>query len=135
LEPYKILDHEADIGFQAFGHTEEELFQNAACALFSLITDLRAIHPATERRIEVPDNNESLIVFLNELLYLWDVEGFIPKAITIERDSANIKAILRGEIFDERRHAVVGAVKAVTYHKFSVRKEQEMLTATFIVDI
>ena len=24
-------------------------------------------------------NGESLIVFLNELLYLWDVEKFIPK--------------------------------------------------------
>jgi SHS2 domain-containing protein len=135
LEPYKVLDHEADAGFEVYGHTEEELFQNATCALFSLITDLGAIRPETERRFEVTDNGESLIVFLNEILYLWDVERFIPKAITIVSDSANIKAILRGEIFDEDRHTMTGAVKAVTYHKFSVWKEQEMLKATFIVDV
>jgi SHS2 domain-containing protein len=135
LEPYKVLDHEADVGFEVYGYTEEELFQNATCALFSLIMDLGAIRPETERRFEVTGNGESLIVFLNEILYLWDVERFIPKAITIVRDSANIKAILRGEIFDEGRHAMAGAVKAVTYHKFSVRKEQEMLKATFIVDV
>lgn len=135
MEPYKILDHEADVGFEVYGYTEEELFQNATCALFSLITDLGAIRPETERHVEIPASDESLIVFLNELLYLWDVKRFIPKLIAIVRDSANIKAILRGEILDEHQHTVIGAVKAVTYHKFSVRKEEELLTATFIVDI
>jgi SHS2 domain-containing protein len=135
LEPYKILDHEADVGFEVYGHTEEELFQNATYALFSLITDLGAIRPETERHVEITGNGESLIVFLNELLYLWDVERFSPKVIGIIREGVNIKAILRGEILDEHRHTVIGAVKAVTYHKFSVRKEQEILKATFIVDV
>ena len=74
-------------------------------------------------------------MFLNELLYLWDVERFIPKTIAIIRDGVNIKAILRGEILDEHRHTIMGAVKAVTYHQFSIRKEEEMLKATFIVDM
>ena len=135
MEPYKVLDHEADIGFEVYGHTEEELFQNATCALFSLITDLGAILPETERHIEIHGNGESLIVFLNDLLYLWDVEKFIPKLIAIVRDGGNIKAILRGEILDEERHTITGAVKAVTYHQFSIRKDEEMLKATFIVDM
>jgi SHS2 domain-containing protein len=135
LEPYKVLDHEADVGFEVYGHTEEELFQNATCALFSLITDLGAIHPETERHVEIMSNDESLIVFLNELLYLWDVEKFIPKLIAIARDGLNIKAMLRGEILDERRHTITGAVKAVTYHQFSIRKDEEILKATFIVDM
>ena len=135
LEPYKVLDHEADAGFEVYGHTEEEIFQNATCALFSLITDLRRIRPEIERHVEITGNEESLIVFLNELLYLWDVERFIPKAITIVRGSTNIKVLLKGEMFNEHRHAMVGAVKAVTYHKFSIRKERELLKATFFVDM
>jgi SHS2 domain-containing protein len=135
LEPYKVLDHEADAGFEVYGHTEEELFQNATCALFSLIADLGVILPETERLVEIPGNSESLIVFLNELLYLWDVERFIPKTLTIVRADITMKAILRGEIFDKDQHTLIGAVKAVTYHKFSVRKEQEILKATFIVDV
>lgn len=135
MEPYNFLDHEADAGFEVYGQTEEELYQNATYALFSLITNLRGIHPETERRVEVPDNNESLIIFLNDLLYLWDVEKFIPKSIAIARDNINIVATVRGETFDEHRHPVIGAVKAVTYHKFSILKEKEMLKATFIVDM
>lgn len=135
MEPYKILDHEADACFEVYGHTEEELFQNAGGALFSLITDLATVCAETERQIEIAANGESLVVFLNELLYLWDVEKFIPKSIAIVRTDANIKAILRGEMFDEHRHTLIGAVKAVTYHKFSILKEKEILKATFIVDI
>jgi SHS2 domain-containing protein len=135
LEPYKALDHEADAGFEAYGHTEEELFQNSMYALFSLITVLGAIHPKTEKRFVVPDNNESLIVFLNELLYLWDVERFFPKTVEIDRTGVDIKVILKGEIYNEHRHAVLGAVKAVTYHKFLIRKEQKILKATFFVDM
>ena len=135
MEPYKVLDHEADAGFEVYGHTEEELFQNATRALFSLIADLEAVHPKTERYIQAPDNNESLIVFLNELLYLWDIERFIPKVIKTVRNGANIKAILSGEILDEERQAITGAVKAVTYHQFSILKEAEMQRATFIVDV
>jgi SHS2 domain-containing protein len=135
LEPYIIFDHEADAGFEVYGHTKKELFQNAADALFSLIMNLRTISPETERHIEIPENDESLIIFLNELLYLWDTEKFIPKAITIVSEGANMKALLKGEIFDEHRHAVTGAVKAVTYHKFSIQQGQGLLKATFIVDI
>jgi SHS2 domain-containing protein len=135
VEPYKVLDHEADIGFEAYGYTEEELFQNSTCALFSLIIDLRRIRPEIERRVELPDNNESLIVFLNDLLYLWDVERFIPKTITIIKSSANSKVLLSGELFNEHRHALVGEVKAVTYHQFSIVKERGILKATFFVDM
>ena len=135
MEPYKVLDHEADIGFEVYGHTEEELFQNATWALVSLITDLGTIHPETERQIEFPGSGEPLIVFLNELLYLWDVERFIPKLIAIARDGVSIKVTLRGEIIDEERHTISGAVKAVTYHQFFIGKDEETLKARFIVDM
>jgi SHS2 domain-containing protein len=135
LKPYTIIDHEADAGFEAYGHTTGELFQNAAHALFSLITDLAFIGPEIERHIEIPENGESLIVFLNELLYLWDTEKFIPKVIMIVSKEAKMRVLLKGQIFDEHKHTVTGAVKAVTYHKFAIQNEQGLMKATFIVDI
>ena len=135
LKSYSIIDHEADVGFEVYGNTEEELFRNGAVALFSLITDLESVRPITEKHFEVSGNGELLIVFLNELLYLWDVEKFIPKEIMITREHENLKAILKGEYFDEGRHTVSGAVKAVTYHMFSLQEEQGRFKATFIVDI
>ncbi len=135
MEPYKIIDHEADAGFEVYGRTDEELFRNASHALFSLITDLRTVDTRVEKQIAIPDSDEALVVFLNELLYVWDVEKFIPKSITISRDKGGIKAILKGEALDELRHTLIGTVKSVTYHKFCILKEKGMLKATFIVDI
>jgi len=135
VEPYKILDHEADAGFEVYGRDEEELFQNSVYALFSLITDLKTVNPVVEKHVETPDGTESLVMFLNELLFLWDVEKFIPKTIAMVKENKKVRGTLKGEIFDENRHPLLGMVKAVTYHQFSVRKDQEILKATFIVDI
>ncbi len=135
VEPYKILDHEADAGFEVYGRDEGELFQNSVHALFSLITDLELVYPAIEKHVEVPVGTESLIVFLNELLYLWDVENFIPKVVTIARGDKNITGTLKGETLDESRHTLLGTVKAVTYHQFSIQKDRGILKATFIVDM
>ena len=34
------MDHTADVGIRAYGASLEELFENAAAGMFSLITDL-----------------------------------------------------------------------------------------------
>ena len=135
VEGYRILDHEADIGFEVYGEGEEELFQNAALALFSQITDLETVRPVTERHITITGNGEALILFLNELLYVWDVDKFLPRVITIKREQGVINATLRGEIFDATRHSVFTQVKAVTYHQFSITEDQGRLKAIFIVDM
>ncbi|MBA4391024.1 MAG: hypothetical protein C0399_08805, partial [Syntrophus sp. (in: bacteria)] len=67
--------------------------------------------------------------------YLWDVDKFIPRAITIKREYETITVALRGEIFDEQRHIVLTQVKAVTYHKFSITEDQGQMKAVFIVDM
>ncbi len=135
LEGYKILDHEADIGFEVYGQGEEELFQNATLALFSQIMDLETVRTVTERQITITGNGETLILFLNELLYLWDIDKFIPRVITIKKEHDTIIATLKGEILDEQRHIVFTQVKAVTYHKFSITENQGKLKAIFIVDM
>jgi SHS2 domain-containing protein len=135
LEGYRILDHEADIGFEVYGQGEEELFQNATLALFSQIMDLETVRTVTERQITITGNGETLILFLNELLYLWDVDKFIPRVITIKKEHGTLMATIRGEILDEQRHIVLTQVKAVTYHKFSITENQGKLKAIFIVDM
>jgi len=136
LEQYTILDHEADVGFEVYGSTEEGLFQSAVCALFSLITDLDLVHPALVRRVEIDDDSsKSLIIFLNDLIYLWEVERFIPKTITLDGTGGKMAAIIMGEFLDESRHPLINDVKAVTYHQFSREEEPGRLKATFIVDL
>ena len=46
MQAFRILEHTADVGFEAFGSTPAEVFANAARALMNLIVDLDTIHPS-----------------------------------------------------------------------------------------
>ena len=135
MKRYRILDHEADTGFEVYGETMEELFQNGVYALFSLITDIEAVQPLVEKRITVNGNGELFINFLNDSLYMWDTEGFIPKTLSIHVGQEHAEGVARGEIFDPAKHVIKQEVKAVTYHKFRIVEEKGMFKATVIVDV
>jgi SHS2 domain-containing protein len=135
MERYRIFDHEADTGFEVYGRTVEELFQNGVYALFSLITDMEAVQPLVEKRIIVNGNGELLINFLNDSLYMWDTEGFIPKTLSIHVGREHAEGVARGEVFNPAKHLIKQEVKAVTYHKFRIVEEKGMLRATVIVDV
>jgi len=135
MERYRIIDHEADTGFEVYGGTMEELFQNGVSALFSLITDTEAVRPLVEKRIEAGGNGELFVNFLNDILYLWDTTRFIPNAVSVHIKGQIAEGLLKGEFFDPDRHAIRQEVKAVTYHKFRIVEEQGALKATVIVDV
>jgi SHS2 domain-containing protein len=58
-----------------------------------------------------------LSYFLNELLYLWATEGFIPYDLSLKITERGLQGNMVGGIFDPERDSVKEEVKAVTYHK------------------
>ncbi len=135
MESFKVLDHDADVHLEVYGASRKELFENAAAAMLSLITDRGKVRPALERRITVPGNGELLVNFLNELLFVWDVERFIPAEVTVAFEKEGLTALLRGEHFDESRHSIEVELKAVTYHKFAITEEKGRFKAIIIIDV
>ena len=39
MKKYELIDHTADVGVKAFGNNLSECFENAAKAMFDIITD------------------------------------------------------------------------------------------------
>ena len=67
-----------------------------------------------------------LVAWLNELVYLFDVEGMVFKSFQIqEMDDTHLKALCYGEQLDTERHRLGIGPKAATYHMLEVRKEPE----------
>jgi SHS2 domain-containing protein len=132
---FRLLDHEADIGFEICGRGQTELFSHAGAALFSLITDTDTIEARFTRHITINNGEELLVVFLNELLYLWDTEKFIPRTFSVVMEGGRLEADITGETFDPDKHSVYKEVKAVTYHKFTIQQEGDLLKATVFLDI
>ena len=135
MAKHKTIDHEADIGLEVNGKTLEELFKNAASGLFSLLVDLKNVKPEVGKKLEITGNGELLFNFLNELLYLWDTEGFIPKEFSLRIENDRLTGNVIGGLFDPLRHTIKKEIKAVTYHEFSLTREKGICKARFILDV
>jgi SHS2 domain-containing protein len=138
MKRFEILDHTADIGLLVYGEDLKSLFQNAGEAFFRIITDLEKVRLRTERKIEIAEESlERLMVdWLNELLYLHDVENLLFKRFQVETvGEQGLKASVRGEFFQEGVHVIKTGVKAVTYHQIEVRQGKEGWRARIIFDL
>ncbi len=138
MQPFRTLEHPADVGFEAFGATREEVFANAARALMNLIVDLDTIKACEEVTLQVcgPDPESLLVNWLSELLYLHDAEGWLFRDFGIQRlqDDA-LSALARGEKFQRSRHQAKLLVKAITYHQLALEKTERGWRAQVYVDI
>jgi SHS2 domain-containing protein len=138
MQPFRVLEHTADIGFEAFGATRQEVFANAARALMHLMVDLESIAPqeTLSLRAEASDMPNLLVNWLSEILYRFDAEGWLLRDFEFEDlTDHSLAARARGEKFDRRRHEVKLLVKAVTYHQLAVRETAPGWRAQVYVDI
>jgi SHS2 domain-containing protein len=138
MEPFRVLEHTADIGFEAFGRTRQEVFANAARALVNIVVDLPSITARQEVRIEVEasDPPSLLVNWLSEILYLSDAEGWLFSDFEMRSlTDRSLSALARGEKFDPTRHQTKLLVKAITYHQLALEKTLEGWRAQVYVDI
>ncbi len=123
---FEIVNHTADIGIIAYGTNVGQAFANAAKAMFSLITELDDVDEVLYRDIEVtaPDEESLLVGWLNELIYLFDVENIIFKRFDITRlINIQLNARSYGEKIDNSKHKLKTGIKAATYHMLKVDRD------------
>ena len=150
---YRLINHTADLGIEVYGEGLQELFSNAGFALFDIMTDISKVKETKKKVITVEGNDlEQLMVnWLNDLLYLYDVEGLLFKRFEVQevgirsseylipqsaiRNPYYLKALIAGECYDQDRHVIETAVKAATYHQIQVVKENGKWRARIIIDL
>jgi SHS2 domain-containing protein len=135
---FEIIDHTADVGIIAYGVDVEELFSNAALAMFSLITEPESVEEKLHLDLQVSseDRDSLLVEWLNELIYLFDVKHILFNRFDIESLTHNeLKATCYGEGFDPMKHKIKIGVKAATYHMLKLDKSGDGCKAQIILDI
>ena len=135
---FEIINHTADIGIIAYGTDVEELFSNAALALFSLITEPESVEEKLHLDLEVSseDRDSLLVEWLNELIYIFDAKHILLNRFDIESLTHNeLKATCYGEGFDPMKHKIKMGVKAATYHMLKLDKSGDGCKAQIILDI
>ncbi|MEJ5377513.1 MAG: archease [bacterium] len=135
---FTFLDHTGDVGFAVRGRSLEELFQNAAKALFSVITDRRRIRRRIKESINIsaPELESLLVQWLGELLFLFDARGLLFSDFRFETlENHLLHAMAWGEPYEQGRHVIKTGIKAVTYHQIKVEKRRGLWRARIILDI
>lgn len=128
-EKFEFFDVTADVGYKAYGNTLEEAFENAALAMFEVMTDTSKIKPEIERKIEVESEDECALLYdwLSEFLVMLDVDYlvFSKFKVKIEKNENgySLEGTAWGEEFNPEIHESRAEVKAVTYHLMNVKKE------------
>ncbi len=135
---YRQLPHTADLAWRIRGDSLPQLFENAAGALVATMTDRRYIRRLKkwEITVESPDREALLVDWLNRLLYLFDVAGFLGREFQVTTlTNRRLQATAWGEVFDPERHPEKTAIKAATYHHLEIVPRGDGWQATVILDL
>jgi SHS2 domain-containing protein len=135
---YKLLEHTADLGVTVYGKGCKELFENAARAMYDLVSDIRFIRPLVVFRVksEGIDKDELLKNWLSELLSYFHIKDILLSGFGIEKISdKSIISVVSGEKRDEKRHTLKHEIKAVTYHGLKIIKKGNRLQTNIIFDV
>ena len=138
MKRFEILDHTADIGLIIYGNDLRALFEHAGEGFFHLITDLKKVRPRIERRVELEGEclERLLVDWLGELLYLHEVDHLLFRKFSIETvGEQGLKAVVKGEPFQEGIHSIKTEIKAVTYHQIQIKEREGSWKAQVIFDL
>ena len=129
---FEFFDVTADVGYRAYGKTLENAFENAAIAMFEVITDTSNVIPKIEKKIQLEAEDKYAILYdwLSELLFLHDSEYMVFSKFKVKicvkskkvRRNTFLKLQSHGEEFDPKRHERRSEVKAVTYHMMDIKE-------------
>ena len=142
---YKFLEKVAiaDIAYEAYGKNLNEMFENAALAIFELSANIKTIE--AKKKLEIKLENEKienlLYDFLSEILFLKDSKYMVFRNVKVKlsenkkNKKFELKSILEGDTINPQKQKLENDIKAVTMHMFEVKKEKNNWKATVVVDI
>ena len=137
-EGFEYFDVAADVGVSAWGATLADAFRQCALGVFELIVEPDQVLPREAREVRATgESREALLVnWINELLYLHDIEGFLIKQVTLPIfEEELLLAHLEGEVVDPKRHRAGIIVKAATFHNLSIQEISGGWEIRLIVDV
>jgi SHS2 domain-containing protein len=132
----------ADVAFEAWGETREELFISCSAALLGTMTaapEQVARQEGLAIRLEHEELDLLLWSFLQELIFYKDARRLLLHAdrVRIEEQDGlfSLEAVVSGERIDAGRHRLLVDVKAVTLHRLQVAFRDGLWRSVVVLDV
>ena len=135
---WEHFETEADVGVRAWAATRADAFAQAALGVFALIVRPEEVEARERREIRAQaDSRERLLVgWINECLYVHEIEGFVVRRVDVDACSDTVvHGVLHGEEMDISRHRPGTIVKAATLHRVVVAESGGRHEVEVIVDV
>jgi SHS2 domain-containing protein len=136
---FEFLDFAtADVCYKAYGKSIEEVYANAALAMFEAIVNTEQIEQKIVKELEINASDYESLMFnwLNELIFLVDVEGIAFSRFDVRFEGEKkLTAMIWGEEIDPSKHELRTGVKACTYHLMEIGKIDDGYYAQILLDV
>ena len=135
---YRITPRQSELAVRIVGTSQANLFENAAFALFDVMSDSAKIELRERMPLEVEgsDRDELLVNWLRELLYLYQGSGYLLNDFSIlEAKDTSLKAEVGGEKLDLDRHEIKQEIATVAYHQSRMQKTGDQWIAQVIFEV
>lgn len=135
---WEHFEVEADVGVRGWGDSRATAVAQATLGVFALLVEPGEVEPREVREVRAQaDGPETLLVaWIDECLYVHDIEGFVVREVemTVCTDTL-AHGLLRGEPLDPARHRLGTVVKGATYHTVALGVRDGVHEARIIVDV
>ncbi len=132
---YEFLDHTSEIKIKSYGKTQEETLQNLVLAISEYLSKNQKISSKKAKTIQAhgTDKENLLYNFIDELIYLYDAEYFIPLKAEITLLGNNIKATIYGD--DTKNYHDLDHIKAATFSEMEFKKTDKEWIIQVVLDV
>jgi SHS2 domain-containing protein len=130
---FERVEHTADLAIRVWGRDWRELFAHTAAALFTMMAEPPAETGISRTvLIESMDAEALLVDWLNELIYLHEVEGETYADFRIDDFSPTrlVAHIAGGPTVRKLK-----TIKAATYHDLAITETEQGLEAHIVFDV
>jgi SHS2 domain-containing protein len=135
---WEHFDVEADVGVRGWGRTEADAFAQVALGTLALIVPPEDVVEREHREVRAQgDSREAVLVnWVNECLYVHEIEGFVVHRVEVHAVSeALVHGVLHGEELDRAQHRLGTVVKAATSHGVVIEERDGVWRASLVVDV
>jgi SHS2 domain-containing protein len=133
VQSHRYVEHVGEIELAVEAASEEGLLAEAASAFRELVDGSLPHGAPLRREIELPVETPALLLvdWLDELVFLAEVEGFVPDRVAeLRLDGDRLRATVDG-VRGRPRHLV----KAVTLHDLAVTCDQRVWHARVVLGV